>query len=134
MAQDDFGAAIGGMVRELGLPDRFFSEVFNEDDWSFVIKGHALLEAAATHVLVKITNDEGLRKVFARLEMSNKDTGKLAFMTSFNVLTKSERRFIIWFSQLRNLVVHNISHVNFSFSEYVASLPADKKKEFIKAV
>jgi hypothetical protein len=40
------------LERELGMPDGWFRALYKEDsDWAFVIKLHALLEAAVAHVI-----------------------------------------------------------------------------------
>jgi hypothetical protein len=96
-----------------GLYDR-------EDDWSFVIKSHAFLEAALTHLLADHLGKADLLPVFAYLETSNVRTGKLAFVKAFDLLDKGARRFIHTLSELRNDLVHEVGNVNFSFSSYVA--------------
>jgi hypothetical protein len=50
----------------------------SEDDWSFVIKLHAVFEALATHLLSYYFQEEPLHQLLARLELSNKTTGKVA--------------------------------------------------------
>jgi hypothetical protein len=37
----------------LGLEKGFFRKLLTEDDWSFVIKTHALIEAALTRLALK---------------------------------------------------------------------------------
>jgi len=35
------------------LPDDFYNNLLKEDDWSFVIKLHSLIEASVTHLLTE---------------------------------------------------------------------------------
>jgi hypothetical protein len=44
----------------LGLPDNFLLSIYvDDDDWSFVIKLHSMVEAAVTHLLVtRFANDQ----------------------------------------------------------------------------
>ena len=39
--------------KSLGLPKNFIRELLNEDDWSFIIKIHVLLEASISFLLLK---------------------------------------------------------------------------------
>ncbi len=82
-----------------------------------MIKSHAFLEAALTHLLADHLGKEDLLPVFAYLETSNVRTGKLAFVKAFDLLDKGARRFIHTLSELRNDLVHEVSNVNFNFAD-----------------
>jgi hypothetical protein len=125
---------IADIENQLGLPAGFLKGLYDhEDDWSFVIKTHAFLEAALTHLLADHLGKEDLLPVFAYLETSNVRTGKLAFVKAFDLLDKGARRFIHTLSELRNDLVHEISNVRFTFATYVDSLSDRERKEFIGA-
>ena len=98
-----------------------------------MIKSHAFLEAALTHLLADHLGKEDLLPVFAYLETSNVRTGKLAFVKAFDLLDKGARRFIHTLSELRNDLVHEVSNVNFKFDTHVAQLSDKERKEFIGA-
>ena len=60
---------IAEIENQLGLPTGFLRSLYDhEDDWSFVIKSHAFLEAALTHLLAEHLGKEDLLPVFAYLE------------------------------------------------------------------
>jgi hypothetical protein len=125
---------IADIENQLGLPTGFLRGLYDhEDDWSFVIKSHAFLEAALTHLLADHLGKEDLLPVFAYLETSNVRTGKLAFVKAFDLLDKGARRFIHTLSELRNDLVHEVSNVNFNFATYVSNLSDKERKEFIGA-
>jgi hypothetical protein len=125
---------IAEIENQLGLPTGFLRSLYDhEDDWSFVIKSHAFLEAALTHLLADHLGKEDLLPVFAYLETSNVRTGKLAFVKAFDLLDKGARRFIHTLSELRNDLVHEVGNVNFSFTQYVANLSDKERNEFIGA-
>src|SRR5208283_2682599 len=86
---------------KLNLEKGFFFKITDEDDWSFIIKLHALIEAAVSHLLTDVLGREELSDVFAELEMSNKKRGKLAFVRALNLLDEDDRRFISKLSELR---------------------------------
>jgi hypothetical protein len=119
---------------QLGLPPGFLIQLYeNEDDWSFVIKTHAFLEAVLTHLLAEHLGKPDLLPVFAYLETSNVRTGKLAFVRAFDLLDKGARRFVHTLSELRNTLVHDVSNVNFRFADYVCQLTEREQKDFVGA-
>lgn len=71
---------------ELGLPKAFFRGLLDENDWSFVIKLHSLIESAATRLLVVALGKPELEEIISRIELSGKTTGKLAFFQKFKSL------------------------------------------------
>ncbi len=107
----------------------FFSDLLEEDNWSFVVKAHALLEAAVSQLLAEHI-DQSLKPVFDSLELSNLTSGKLAFLKPLDLLAVAERKFIKEFSQLRNKLVHNINKVQFTFSEHLSSLDKNQTTAF----
>jgi hypothetical protein len=114
---------IAEIENQLGLPTGFLRGLYDhEGDWSFVIKAHAFLEAALTHLLADHLGKEDLLPVFAYLETSNVRTGKLAFVKAFDLQDKGARRFIHTLSELRNDLVHEVSNIGFNFTSYVSSL------------
>jgi hypothetical protein len=119
---------------ELGLPERFFETIKEEDDWSFVIKLHALIEASITNILTDKFIDQDLVDIFSQMELSNKRTGKIAFIKKMNLLQKKYRNFISKFSELRNLLVHEISNVKFSFKNYIDYLDESQMKSLSNAL
>lgn len=124
--------AAQALEEELSIPAGFLQAIYKEDDWSFVIKGHAFLEAATTHFLTSLAGDKKLEKVFSNLELSNTKTGKLAFLKALSNLNKSERRLIRQFSELRNMLVHDISQASFNLKDYALSLDTKQKQSFVK--
>jgi hypothetical protein len=125
---------VAEIEKQLSLPPRFLRGLYeHEDDWSFVIKSHAFIDAALTHLLADHLGKEHLLPVFAYLETSNVRTGKLAFVKAFDLLDKGARRFIHTLSELRNDLVHEIGHVNFKFETYLEKLTDKERKDFIVA-
>lgn len=105
-----------------GLQMGFFRDLIRSDEWSFVIKAHALTEAALTHLLTQQIGDARLQEVFERLPLSNDRTGKLAFAVALDLLTTGEKTFIKQLSALRNRLVHHVRDVGFRFDTHIAAL------------
>lgn len=124
--------SVSDLIQEIGLPNDFLSRLANDDDWAFVIKLHALIEAAMTHALVVSVGKDETRELFAYLELCNNKTGKLAFSKVFLELESEDRRFIRSFSELRNSLVHDVRKVAFQLQVYFASLTLERRRAFVR--
>ena len=127
-------ATLTEIEKELGLPAGFLFALYGEDDWSFIIKSHAVIEAWVSVELTRALKDNRLTPVFESLELSTADTGKLAFAKALGLLTDRQRRFIRRLSELRNRLVHNIRNVSFELRDYVQHLDTNQLKSFVEAV
>lgn len=129
----DLSVLIPKLEKNLGINEGFFNALFDEEsDWALIIKVHALIEAAVTELLVTAFGKEELNDTFAYLELSNKRTGKMAFVSALNLLDDDCRRYISSLSELRNKLVHNVKNVNFQFHEYVEEMDKQQFKQFVK--
>ncbi len=117
----------------LSLKQGFFETLLSEDDWSFVIKLHALVEAASAYLLTKALGDSRLEPFVSRIEMSNNRTGKLAIIKALDLVDSDSRRFIQKLSELRNRFVHDVSKAAATLDDYFESLDKNDAKECEKA-
>ncbi len=122
---------IKDLEKELSIPEGFFNKLRDENDWSFIIKLHALFEAALAFLITKKVGDNRLLNIFAEMEMSQRK-GKLAFVKELGLLEKRHQTFIKCLSELRNDLIHNISSITFDLQKYFNELTPGKKKTFIK--
>lgn len=125
--------AVRDIEARTGVRAGFFDDLKAEDDWSFIIKSHALIEAACAELLTEYVGSRELLDPFSRLELSNKRAGKIAFLKSLNLLNEDERRFVSALSELRNILVHNVSNTAFDLSGHVASLNTQQRRSFAKS-
>jgi hypothetical protein len=116
--------------RSVGAPAGFFERLLEEDDWSFVIKLHALFEAVCAHMLVFHFRDERLSEIFARLELSDKKTGKVAILAALELMGGESRRYVSSLSELRNKLVHDVRNAEFKLADYVRSLSPKEQRTF----
>lgn len=114
----------------IGVGQGFFEKLQLEDDWSFIIKLHAVFEAIVTHALTYYFQEESLRDLFARLELSNKTTGKIAFLEALGWLGKGNKRYISSLSELRNSLVHDVRNCSFDLKEMVSKYSEKELKAF----
>ncbi len=119
---------------ELGLPHNFFDAIHEGDDWSFIIKLHAVFEAATTYLLVHKIGVPDLEDVFSKIELSNKRTGKISFLKAMQILNTEDRRYISLLSEIRNFIVHDIKNVKFNMESYVSKMDQNQRKNFGKTV
>ena len=119
--------AMAHFEKDLGMPEGFIADLKNQDDWSFVIKSHALLEAALTQLIAHHVGRSELKPILARIDMSNAQFGKAAIGGALGFLTKPERRFIRALSELRNDLVHDIRNVNFDLGAHINTAAEDAK-------
>lgn len=118
----------------MGIRPGFFNELIREDDWSFVIKLHAFIEACLTHTICFALGHPELEDVIARLDTSNNQAGKLAFAKRLEILNKPQRRFVATLSQLRNDIVHDARAVDFSFERHLGGMSKEQRYQFCVAL
>lgn len=123
---------IASFEQRLALPEGFYGRLLKEDDWSFVIKLNALFEAACAHALVTRLSAHELIDQFARLELANRDRGKVKFLLTLGCISEEQASFLRRLAELRNALAHNVSQVNFTFDTYVAGLDTNQRKQLAK--
>lgn len=128
ISSEEAPAALAQMFRierlesDLRLPSGFFGKLVYDDDWSFVIKLHALIEAAITHLLTMHFGQPALAEVFSFLEMSNQRTGKIAFARASGLIDSDIKRFVQKLSELRNQFAHNVTNTTLTLRQFFSSL------------
>ena len=123
---------IASFERCLALPEGFYGRLLKEDDWSFVIKLNALFEAACAHALVTRLTAPELIDQFARLELADRDRGKVKFLSSLGCINDEQAKFLRRLAELRNSLAHNVSQVSFTFDFYVSGMDSNQKKQHAK--
>src|SRR5688500_17393377 len=86
---------------ELGLPPHWYFELAKESHWSFVIKLHAMFEAAVTHLLEVEVEKPGLQRFVARLNLGGQ-FGKLRLAENLGALEAKHVKLIAALSAVRN--------------------------------
>jgi hypothetical protein len=119
---------IAAFEREQSLPDGFLNEMHQEDDWSFIVKLHALIEAGVTQILINHFGDTRLDDTFASMALGGRH-GKLSLVKTLALLPDYNIAFVRRLNDIRNTVVHKISNVTFNISTYIAELkPGERTK------
>jgi len=127
-AENFLGGLTDRLAGEFGAVHKVLYRLLKEDDWSLVIKTHAMLEAIVTDLIIARTNEAQLKSVVERLPLHDNQIGKLAIVKQYGLLTKGQLRFIRCASELRNELVHRLENIDFCFEQYVASMDGNQRK------
>ena len=134
--------AVLGLMKKLsndlfnGLLEKFdiLATLENENDWGFVIKSHAMIEAATTEMIVNYLGDERLTKIVERLPLSDSQIGKLVITKNLGLLEDKPRNFARTYSELRNALVHKVENLGFTFSDHLQSLTKEKREAWLTSI
>lgn len=124
-AQAHIDTHIDSLEGDLGIPKGFVEALVKEDDWSFIVKTHALVEAVLTQLLVVAINCNAVEDNIATLPMRT----KLDFAEKLELIDGRERACIQSLLSLRNKLAHNISYVQFDLKKFITSLEPGKRRE-----
>lgn len=116
------------------LPKAFFESLLDSDDWSLVIKLHALVETALNNLITVSIGDNRLLEIVMRLDTSDKQRGKMAFIKALDLLPVEARAFVHKLSELRNDLVHNISSFDFSLEKWIREMSQPDLTNFTKSL
>jgi hypothetical protein len=133
-AENFLGGLTDRLAGEFGAVHKVLYRLFKEDDWSLVIKTHAMLEAIVTDLIIARTNEAQLKSVVERLPLHDNQIGKLAIVKQYGLLTKGQLRFIRCASELRNELVHRLENIDFCFEQYVASMDGNQRKAWSESL
>jgi hypothetical protein len=119
---------MSALEQALGLRKGFIAALPSDDDWSFIIKAHALLEAAVSQLLAHELGRTELIDVFSRLDMAASGYGKLTFGKALGILEDPTPRYIRALREIRNDFVHQVSNADARLSEYLRKRPTSDLK------
>lgn len=108
------------MADELKGKTDFMHSLVKEDDWSMIIKSHALVEALVTELIVAKTEEPNMKAVIERLPLSGDEISKVRIAKEYGLLTPEERMFVRRFSELRNQLVHRFENIDFDLETHVS--------------
>ena len=127
----DLRDSVHSLEKELRVGAGFVERLFDEpSDWSFIIKVHALSEAAMTHLVTIALRREELRDVIARLDMGDQRRGKLVFAERLDAIDKDLAGFLRALGRLRNQYAHGIKNVSLRIEDLVNSFPTNERDTF----
>lgn len=117
----------------LGLEKGFFRKLLTEDDWSFVIKTHALIESALTRLIETTVRPEPLGEFVTAFDLSGGRHSKVELLRRCDLIDDSEAKFVRGLSRIRNRLVHNVRYTSCDLSKFVSDhFSANQKDDFVK--
>ena len=120
-----FFADLSRLERELGLPERFLAALIEEEDWSFVIKSHAVIEAALTHLITSIA-DPRLKGSFVRLPLDGRFS-KIDVIKALGQIDPPTLELVKRFARMRNQFVHGTKYLAVKLETFIAGVdPTDR--------
>jgi hypothetical protein len=128
-----FSDLVKRLEGDLGLPAGFFISLGAEGDWSFVIKTHALIEAALAHLIEKKLAEPDVSLYVGHLPIGGRN-GKVALALALKLIDSQAARFIDQISKIRNRCVHRVLDVNLSLVAYVKDLNEQGFRELEGAI
>jgi len=123
----------------LKVPPHFFEKLLHEEDWTFIVKLHALMEAALTMLLGEQLNtgsqdNPRLTDAVSNLDMSAVRVGKVTLANALGLIREDEARLIRYLSTLRNVFVHQIQNVALRLDAHVASMDKNQRDNFLRVL
>jgi len=119
-------AGLQGLAHILGLRENFLIDLFMDpDDWSFIVKSHALLESVICTLLAMHLRKQELESVLAE-EVEMKP--RIEMTKALGITTTEDRKAMYALGKLRNKLVHNAKDTSFTFVEYFKN--KEVKKNF----
>ena len=112
----------------------FLIPLLDADDWTMIIKSHAVLENIITNLIITKIDEPKLEKLIERLQLSDDEIGKLLITKEYDLIHEDQRTFIKKLSNLRNNIIHKYENLNFKLSEYLNSLDKNQLKAWEKSV
>ncbi len=97
----------------------------SDDDWTFIIKIHAMIEVALNHMLIGKLNRPELNEIISGLNIPGK-AGKVTMALALGLLTQHQANFISRMSFLRKRMVHDIQHFDFDLKLFLFGLKPDQ--------
>jgi hypothetical protein len=123
-------SAVTQIEQEIGLEQGFLNSIYGgEDDWSFILKLHALLDSALTLSIGKAIGHRRLDPVIARLPLSGK-AGKRAFALALHALSRQEDGLLDAIGRVRNRLAHDPTHAKFTLRTYLDGLSLEQRRQF----
>lgn len=103
---------IANGIVDLGVARNFYLTLPQEDDWSFVVKLHALLEGVVNSYLADSIANPGMSAILERLPFGR----RLELVGAASCLRQDEVQVISSVAALRHQLTHRAANTSFSFA------------------
>jgi hypothetical protein len=114
----------------VGISSKLLASLDNDDDWTFIIKMHGILEAGLNHLILSRLHEPNMVDVVSHLETNDRRSGKIAFIKAYNLLSDDACLFVRMLSEVRNRAVHDIKNFDLNLRTYLDSLDPQQQKNW----
>jgi len=118
------------LEQSVGVSRKLLDSLESDDDWTFLIKMHGILEAGLNHLLLTRLSNPDLSRIVAFLPTNDQRTGKLAFIKAYKLLSEEACLFVRVLSEVRNRAVHDVKNFDLNLVEYVRQLDANQRENW----
>jgi hypothetical protein len=122
------------MEQSIGIPKLVLDSLFADDDWTLIVKLHAMIETGLNNALTIRLGSPALSSIIEKLDTSNQKTGKIAFAKALKMLTGESCGFLQRLSELRNFCVHDAKNFTFDLSAHLAAMEESKREGWFKSM
>ena len=120
------------MEVHLDLPEGFILELLKgADDWTFILRLHALVESALEYLIVANLARPELDTWVIRHNIGGR-TGKLALASALGVVDDADRGMVEGLADIRNRFAHRVQMTATTFGDYWAELPVSERTKLTR--
>jgi hypothetical protein len=77
----------------------FLCKLLQDDDWSFVIKAHSLIESLVTELIISRT-DDNLKEIIERIPLHGEIVSKINISKKYELIPSEQRLFLKKISEI----------------------------------
>lgn len=120
MTDEEFGVKFLEFLEgSVGVPFQLVASLEKDDDWTFIIKVFAIVEAGLNHLLSMEIENKKAAEVVSRLEVANDRKGKIALIKAYNLLSNELVLFVKLLAKVRSRAVHDVSGFGLNLREHI---------------
>jgi hypothetical protein len=128
---DKFNKKFGKWLNEsVGISRALLDSLDKDDDWTFIIKMHGILEAALNHLILGRLHEPKLADIVSHLETNDRRTGKIAFIKAYDLLPSRACLFVRMLSEVRNRAVHDVKNFDLDLIKYLQGLNKEQRNNW----
>jgi hypothetical protein len=117
--RSDVWRAVREIKTSIGLTPGFLEKISAEpSDWSFVVKVHALIDAALVHLIVEALGKPALSDIIGRLSFEG-PTGKVAIVKTLELLPVRSIAFLRRLNTIRNRFSHDVTNIELKLEDII---------------
>jgi hypothetical protein len=120
--------------KRLGIPAGYLIEVWDNNDWAFVIKLHALVEASLKKTLPASIGDGSLKSnEVGRLRLVGDGLTQVKLARVHGLISARDAEFIHRLAKIRNRFAHDLAGLEDGLRQHLDGLPEQDRRKLVDA-